>query len=101
MPIGSPSACHLRNVRRGWSSPASGMSNGPMNDLVERLAQQASLTANVVWVLVALALALVAGSALRVGWLLRPAVEPEVRRGRLGSLATWWALFALLVLIAV
>ena len=36
-----------------------------MNDLVERLARQASLTANVVWVLVALALTLAAGSAVR------------------------------------
>jgi phosphatidate cytidylyltransferase len=72
-----------------------------MNDLVDRLARQAGLTANVVWVLVALALALAAGSAVRLGRLLRPAVPPEERRARLGSLATWWALFALLVLIAV
>ena len=68
-----------------------------MNDLVDRLARQVDLTANVVWVLVALALALSVGSAVRLGWLLRPAVAPEVRGSRLGSLATWWVLFVLLV----
>jgi phosphatidate cytidylyltransferase len=72
-----------------------------MNDLVERLARPAGLTANVVWVLVALALALAAGTAVRVGRLLRPAVPPEERGARLGSLAAWWALFALLILITV
>jgi phosphatidate cytidylyltransferase len=71
-----------------------------MNDLVDQVARQTGLTANVVWVLVALALALATGSAVRVARLLRPAVIPEERRKRLGSLVTWWALFALLLLVA-
>jgi phosphatidate cytidylyltransferase len=70
-----------------------------MTDLVDRLARQSGLTANVVWVLVALALVLLAGSAVRGAWLLRTGVPREELRKRLGSLVVWWVLFALLVAV--
>jgi phosphatidate cytidylyltransferase len=71
-----------------------------MNDLVQRLARHCGLTANVVWVLLALALLLVLGSAVRAAWLLRPGLPRQEVRKRLGSLAVWWVLFALLVAVA-
>jgi phosphatidate cytidylyltransferase len=74
-----------------------GTRNGLMNDLADRLAQQFGLTANVVWVLVVLAVLLLAGSAVRLAALLAAGVPREEARKRLGSLAVWWALFALLV----
>src|SRR5687768_13546703 len=64
------------------------------------LARRAGLTDNVTGVLAALALALAAGSAVRLILLLRGGAPPDVRRKRLGSLAVWWALFALLLVVA-
>src|ERR1043166_7483882 len=72
-----------------------------MNDVVEQLARRAGLTASVVWVLVALALLLIAGSVVRLIQLFRSGAAPEERRKRLGSLAVWWALFGLLLVVAI
>src|SRR4051812_5330266 len=69
-----------------------------MNELVHDIARRAGLAPNVAWVLIGLGLALAAGSLARGAVQLRPGAPR--RRDRLGSLATWWALFALLVLIA-
>jgi phosphatidate cytidylyltransferase len=70
-----------------------------MNDFVNELGQRSGLHANVIWVLLAIALALIAGSVLRMVRLLRPAVQPEEFHNRFGSLATWWALFVVVVLV--
>jgi phosphatidate cytidylyltransferase len=70
-----------------------------MADRVAQLASAAGLTPNVAWVLGALVLALAAGSVVRFALLTR-APSPEVRRKRLGSLATWWVLVGLLVAMA-
>jgi phosphatidate cytidylyltransferase len=71
-----------------------------MTDFVDQIAQRAGLKANVVWVLAVIALALAGGSVVRLaGLFLRPP-PPEESRARTRSLATWWALFALLVLVA-
>ena len=71
-----------------------------VNDFVGRLARQVALTDNVVWVLIAVALALAVGSVARMTWLLLPNTSATVRRQRLKSLATWWALFVTLLLVA-
>src|SRR5438874_11466539 len=71
-----------------------------MCELVHDIARRVGLAPNVAWVLIGLALALAVGSLLRAAVLLRPGVPRPRRRDRLGSLATWWALFALLVLVA-
>src|SRR5262245_990719 len=68
-----------------------------MNVLVDELARQTRLTANVVWVLAALTLLLLAGSAVRLAWLLRPGLPRAEAGKRLGSLVVWWVLFALLL----
>ncbi len=71
-----------------------------MTNLVEQLATTAGVTPNVVWVMAALALALAAGSAVRLAILRRTVVPPSERQKRLGSLATWWVLFGLLAVVA-
>jgi phosphatidate cytidylyltransferase len=71
-----------------------------MTELVNQIAQWAGLTANAVWVLAALALALASATAVRLAIHLLRRAPPEVSRDRVRSLVVWWALLALLVPIA-
>jgi phosphatidate cytidylyltransferase len=67
-----------------------------MSDLVNQIAGQTSLTPNIVWALGAILMTLLVASAVRAVALLRPSVTEQERRSRVGSLITWWVLFAVL-----
>lgn len=69
-----------------------------MNDLVAQLADWTGLSTGVVWVMIALALTLVVATLARVGLLIWLKADFDLRQKRLGSLLTWWVLFAVLAL---
>jgi phosphatidate cytidylyltransferase len=71
-----------------------------MGDFISALAQHVGLATNVAWVLATIGLTLLVSLAIRLVWFFYSTATPQERRSRLGSLATWWVLFALLVLIA-
>ena len=72
-----------------------------MGEFVKLAARRADLAENIVWVLVGVAGTLLVGSILRIVSLLRRTVPRSEFRSRIGSLATWWVLYSLLVLVAV
>src|SRR5437016_421541 len=66
---------------------------------MDEFARRTGLTATVIGTLLALALMLVVGSVVRLSRIRLPSVSRQERSQRLGSLATWWVLFALLAVI--
>ncbi len=72
-----------------------------MPEIVHQLAQRLGGAANVFGVLIALALVLTVATIIRAAAAFAHRGTPETRQSRLGSLATWWVLFAVLALAVV
>ena len=66
-----------------------------------QLAELTGLPKNVIGVLLGVLAVLAAGSAGRILWLRHAGLPGEERRSRLGSLVTWWILYALMATIAI
>ena len=70
-----------------------------MGEFVNLVARCADLAENIVWVLGGVVGTLLVGSIVRIVYLLRRTVPRSEFRSRIGSLATWWILYFLLLLV--